>query len=159
VTVAACTWAGARDAGFVFDSRLLVLENPVLRSATRDIVRFLLTHDYWQPRTTDGLYRPLSMLSYLAHTAVAGPPETAAPYVAVNVALHVCCALLLYALVWRAAGRIWAATMAAMLFVVHPATTEAVTNVVGRADVLATLGVLAGLLCWAIAPGRSAWRR
>jgi tetratricopeptide (TPR) repeat protein len=40
---------------------------------------------------------------------------------------------------------------------VHPLLTESVTNIVGRADLLAAFGVLAGLLCYvksATAPGR-----
>jgi tetratricopeptide (TPR) repeat protein len=157
--VATVTWSGAREAGFVFDSRLLVLENPILQTAARENVRFLLTHDYWQPRKTDGLYRPLTMLSYLLHTAFVGHGGRAAGYVVENVVLHVACALLLYALVWRTARRPWAALVAALLFVVHPVTTEAVTNVVGRADVLAALGVLGGLLCWSAATTRRGWRR
>jgi len=157
--VATVTWSGAREAGFVFDSRLLVLENPILQTAARENVRFLLTHDYWQPRDTDGLYRPLTMLSYLLHTAFVGHGGRAAGYVVENVVLHVACALLLYALVWRAARRPWAALVAALLFVVHPVTTEAVTNVVGRADVLAALGVLGGLLCWSAATTRQGLRR
>src|SRR5262249_39462106 len=82
-----------------------------------------------------------------------------AGYVVENVVLHVACALLLYALVWRTARRPWAALVAALLFVVHPVTTEAVTNVVGRADVLAAFGVLGGLLCWSAATTRRGWRR
>jgi tetratricopeptide (TPR) repeat protein len=37
----------------------------------------------------------------------------------------------------------------AALWAVHPVLTESVTNIVGRADLLAAFGVLAGLLCYA----------
>ena len=46
------------------------------------------------------------------------------------------------------------AAVAAALWSVHPVLTESVTNVVGRADLLAGFGVLAGLLCHIYA-GRS----
>jgi hypothetical protein len=47
----------------------------------------------------------------------------------------------------------------AAIWAVHPVLTESVTNIVGRADLLAAFGVLAGLLCYAraiTARGRSA---
>ncbi len=45
----------------------------------------------------------------------------------------------------------------AAIWGLHPLLTESVTNIVGRADLLAAFGVLSGLLCyvrWASAPGR-----
>ncbi len=144
-------YAGAPPATFVFDARVLVGENPILRQATGANVLYLLTHDYWQPIATGGVYRPLTMLSFLADYAVLGHAEHAAPYVVENVALHCACAALVYALVWRLGRRVWAATVAALLFALHPIATEAVTNVVGRADLLATLGVLGALVAWSAA--------
>ena len=41
----------------------------------------------------------------------------------------------------------WTAALAAAIFVVHPVETESVTNIVGRADELASLALLAGLWC------------
>jgi tetratricopeptide (TPR) repeat protein len=143
------TYANARHAGFVFDGRVLVLENPIVHRATWENVRFLLTHDYWQPMGADALYRPLTVLTYLVDWTVLGHADRAVGYVAENVGLHLACAALVYALVWRLARRRWPATVAALIFGVHPLTTEAVTNVVGRADLLASLGVLAGVLAWA----------
>lgn len=46
-------------------------------------------------------------------------------------------------------GHTQAALLAAVLFAVHPIHTEAVTNVVGRAELLAALGVLVSLLAFA----------
>jgi tetratricopeptide (TPR) repeat protein len=74
--------------------------------------------------------------------------------------------LLLHALnvwlVWKLAARLLssrAAWFAAALFAVHPIATEAVDNVVGRADLLAALAVLAGLLIYGRATAQSGARR
>ena len=52
------------------------------------------------------------------------------------------------AIVRRLTGRPWLALLAAAIFTVHPAETESVTNVVGRADELATLWILTGFWCY-----------
>jgi hypothetical protein len=44
----------------------------------------------------------------------------------------------------RLFGDIWRALALAALWGLHPVPTESVTNVVGRADLLAAFGVLAG---------------
>jgi tetratricopeptide (TPR) repeat protein len=108
---------------------------------------------------TDGLYRPLTMLSYLADRHLLGFGERPGGYVRENVALHFGCALLVYALLWRLLRSHWTAGTAAALFAVHPVTTEVVTNVVGRADLLAAVGVLAGMLAWAHGRDASGGRR
>jgi tetratricopeptide (TPR) repeat protein len=142
-------YAGSFGGGFVLDSRVLILENPILRAASPANVRYLLTHDYWQPMASDGLYRPLTTLSFLLNYAVFGNGDRPFGYHAVNLALHLGCAGLVYALVWTLVESVWPAAVAAAVFGLHPVATEAVTNIVGRADLLATLGVLGGLLCHA----------
>ena len=69
---------------------------------------------------------------------------------------------LTYALGMLTFGEAMPAWALAAIWGLHPLLTESVTNVVGRADLLAAFGVLAGLLCHAqaaSAPGRrrSAW--
>src|SRR5262249_48161724 len=56
--------------------------------------------------------------------------------------------------------RLDVAVLTACLFAVHPVNTEAVTNVVGRADLLSTLCILLGGWCYlrAALPGSSKWR-
>jgi tetratricopeptide (TPR) repeat protein len=142
-------YAGAPTPTLVVDAQLLVVDNPSVHEATAANLAYVLTHDYWRPLATGGVYRPLTMLSFLVDYAVLGHGARATGYIVENIALHCTCAVLLYALVWQLAGRVWPATVAALLFGVHPVTTEAVTNVVGRADLLAAAGVLAGILCWA----------
>jgi hypothetical protein len=45
-------------------------------------------------------------------------------------------------------GEAWPSFAMAALWALHPILTESVTNVAGRADLLAAFGVLAGLLCY-----------
>ena len=145
------------DGDFVVDARALVLENPRLREATLDNVVFLATHDYWQPMATDGLYRPVTTLSFLVDHAVLGDGDRPRGYHVTNLVLHLACVALVWALVRRLGGRAWPALVAAAIVGLHPIVTEAVTNVVGRADLLATLGMLVALLCHARGPARGGW--
>jgi len=131
----------------VLDARPLILENPALRAATLANVRTLVSTPYWHPLANDGLYRPLTTLSYFLNYAVLGNAGRPFGYHVVNLVLHLVCVALVYALVRATVGRTLPALLAAALFGLHPVTTEAVANVVGRADVLAALGVVGGLLC------------
>src|ERR1035438_8783032 len=47
----------------------------------------------------------------------------------------------------------------AALWALHPLLTESVTNVVGRADLLASFGVLAGLVCYTRSVVANGWRQ
>jgi protein O-mannosyl-transferase len=151
--------ASSLRTGLVLDARVLVAENPVLRRVTAANLGFILTHDYWQPMSTDGLYRPITILSYLFNYTVLGNADRPLGYHVVNLLLHVACVGLVYALVWHLVRRRWPAVVAAALFGLHPVTTEAVTYVVGRADLLAATGVLGGLLCHARAAASAGRRR
>ncbi|MGH7786015.1 MAG: tetratricopeptide repeat protein [Candidatus Binatia bacterium] len=153
-------YANSFSTGFALDNRAIILDNPHLRAATAANVATLLTHDYWHPAAVNGLYRPLATLSYLFNYSVLGNGERPAGYHAVNLLLHVACAALVYALILQLGQAPLAAGLAAALFGLHPVATEAVTNIVGRADLLAALAVLAGLLCHVratTARGAAAW--
>jgi tetratricopeptide (TPR) repeat protein len=100
---------------------------------------------------TTGLYRPLTTFSYLLNYAVFGNGPHPAGYHWVNFALHAVNIALVYLLglfvfqETRLKERL--ALALAAVWAVHPVLTESVTNIVGRADLLAAFGVLAGLLC------------
>ena len=107
VVAAAVAYMNAAGGALVFDAKVIVGENPALRTWSAESVRYLFTPDYWQPMATDGLYRPLTTLSFLIDRAILGHGDVASGYVVENVALHALCAMLVYALVWRAAHRRW----------------------------------------------------
>jgi len=126
-------------AGFAFDDVFIIRDNPAVQ--IQPAVELLA---YVYPE--GALYRPLTMLTYAANATLSPQPFG---FHLVNLALHaaVSCAVLLLAL--PLLGSPLAAVGAALVFAVHPVHTEAVTNVVGRAELLAALGVLAALLAFA----------
>jgi protein O-mannosyl-transferase len=65
---------------------------------------------------------------------------------------------LVYALGILLLGDSMLALALAALWGLHPLLTESVTNIVGRADLLAASGVLAGLLCYLTATKFTGWR-
>jgi hypothetical protein len=67
--------------------------------------------------------------------------------------------LLVYLLGWLLLREFRLAMALAAVWGLHPVLTESVTNVVGRADLLATFGTLGGLLCHVKATSASGWRR
>ncbi len=89
------------------------------------------------------LYRPFSVLTFALNEALT--PGNAAAFHIVNVALHAIVTLLVF---WLAIHLFDAqvATTAASLFAIHPIHTEAVTSIVGRAELLAALFGLIALL-------------
>ena len=130
---------------FVYDDHAIIEQNPVVSPATPWWAS--LTESYWPEPHAAGLYRPVTTLTYRLQRSVW--PTAALPFHAVNLLLHAAASLL----VWRVMARLWAAraTLAvavALLFAVHPLHSEAVANVVGRAELLAATGGLGAYLLW-----------
>ena len=92
------------------------------------------------------LYRPVTTFSYLLNYSVFGNADRPAGYHVVNWLLHTANVWLVFGLAVRIGRRFWPAAFAAALWAVHPLGTEAVTNIVGRADLLAAFGVLLSFL-------------
>ncbi len=137
--------------GFTYDDVAIARDNPRVRNLGD--MRAIWLSDWWQPQTIDAqiehryrdrLYRPLTLFTVALNYAVNGPAPRG--YHVFNVALHALACFL----VWRLARRLFqdeaVAALAAVVFAVHPVHAEAVANVVGRAEVLATIFLLAGLL-------------
>jgi hypothetical protein len=126
-------------------------EDPRIRAATPENIESILKGRYWYGDSgraaTTPWYRPLTTFSYLVNYAVLGNGPRPAGYHWVNLALHEVNVALVYALGVLVLGEIAPAWALAAIWGLHPLLTEAVTNIVGRADLLAAFGVLAGLLC------------
>jgi hypothetical protein len=146
--LALVAYSNSFGTGFPFDNGTIILKDARVHSSTPENLHLIWTQEYWYGSTTTGLYRPLTTLSYLFNYTVLGNRDHPAAYHVINFVLHAVNLLLVYILgliVFR--NRIAALSMAA-LWGVHPILTESVTNIVGRADLLAALGVLGGLLCY-----------
>lgn len=150
--LAVLPYGNALDGDFVFDDVGVIRDNPMIH---RDPPLQLFVTAY-EP---GALYRPLTMLTYVANARLDPGPRG---FHVVNIALHVAVSLAFYALALRLLGASFAAGAAAALFAVHPVHTEAVTGIVGRAELLAALASLLALLAFAhahVAAGarRTAW--
>lgn len=93
-----------------------------------------------------GHYRPLTYLTYWITLRAAGPSPVA--FHAVNLALHLAAIYLLLLLVRALTGDRHTALLAAGLFAIHPATSEAVLYASARATLLSSLGLLVALACY-----------
>jgi len=158
----AVAYSDSWRAGLIFDNTFIIVNDPRVHQASLHNAGEILTGDYWYTRSVSGLYRPLTSLTYLFNYAVLGNGPRPAGYHAINLSLHLINIALAYALGLLIFGEIDLAWALAALWGVHPVLTESVTNIVGRADLLAAFGVLAGLLCYvksasASARARGAW--
>jgi tetratricopeptide (TPR) repeat protein len=152
-------YANSLGSGFTLDNRFLILNDARVHSVSEQHLRDILERGYWWPTVEGGLYRPLTTLSFLLNYAVLGDFDQPAGYHWVNLLLHVAAAFLVYMLALLLVRQYWPAFFAAALWALHPVATEAVTNIVGRADELAALGVLAALLLYVRAARETGRRR
>jgi hypothetical protein len=69
-------YANSFGLGLPIDSRTIITEDTRIGDASLDHVRLILTTDYWWPRASDRLYRPLTILSYLFNCSILGIEHT-----------------------------------------------------------------------------------
>src|SRR6266699_7103662 len=136
LAVAACAvmvHIGALWNQFAMDDRLIVVFNPMVHSISG--VWGAFAAPYWPANLGGLVYRPLPIASYAIDTQL----HSAAWFHAVNLVLHagVAVAVTMLARRWASAT---AAMAAGLIFAVHPVHVEVVASIVGRADLMATLG-------------------
>lgn len=103
-------------------------------------------HRFWTEPYNDGvdnLYRPLTSSTYLIQVLIHG--KIAWPFHLVNILLHAVVSCMVARLGEKLSGKT-VGFVAGLLFAVHPIHTEAVANIVGRAELLCALGTLAAML-------------
>jgi len=144
--------------GFVLDNKGLLLD-PRIREVTPENTALILKHTYWWPTGEAGLYRPFTTFSYLFNYAILGDGDQPAGYHSLNLVLHLGNVLLAYVLALRLIRRVWPSVFIAALWAVHPAATESVTNIVGRADLLAAMAVLSGFWMYLKSTEAKGWAR
>jgi protein O-mannosyl-transferase len=157
-------YSNSFDAGFVYDNESAILEDARVHQANLQSVHRILTEGYWVSQPSTDLYRPVTTLSYLLNYAVLGNGTNPAGYHWVNLVLHAANVSLVYALgilifaELTIDGPALALALAAV-WGLHPLLTEGVTNIVGRADLLAVFGILTGLICHFRATFGTGWRK
>ena len=139
--VAALVFANAVGNGFVLDDRGIIVGNPLVTSPATAWRAFGLP--YWPAELGGGQYRPLGILSFALDWLLSG--GDARWFHAVNVLWHVAATVLVWLLAVELLAPV-AAAFAAIVFALHPVHVEAVSNVVGRLEPMATVFVLLALL-------------
>jgi tetratricopeptide (TPR) repeat protein len=146
IGVAYLAYANSFHAPLLLDNDEIVLKDVRIHAVTPVQLHRILTQQYWAT-ANNGLYRPLTTLSFLFNYAILGYGEDPYGYHWFNFILHAVNMALVYALGLALFRRIPAALLLSALWGLHPVLTESVTNIVGRADMLAAFSVLAALQC------------
>ena len=147
VTVA--VYSRSFDGPFIYDDLSAIVKNPHTRAL------WPLTTALTAPPRNAATARPVVALSLAINYQISGLKVWS--YHALNLLLHVVCALLLMALVYRTLGRPdippWLAQhrgglamTVALLWAVHPLNSEAVVYVIQRTELLVSLFCLLTLM-------------
>ena len=140
---AGLVYAGAYRNRWAMDDKPLVAENPAAHSVGAALDAAF--EPYWPPSAgvSGGLHRPFVTLTYAVDWTISGG-SPAWLHIS-NVLMHMAATVLvlLVACRWLPVAGAFAA---ALVFAVHPVHVEAVANVVGRAEILAAIWLLAAVL-------------
>ena len=146
VIVAVLTYANALGHPLVMDDTTAIVENPTIHSFGASV--------RGGPAQSPTAGRPLVNMSFAANYMLGGVSPWG--YHAVNLGLHVACALLVYLLLrqlltfprlaeWSAGHDTGIAATAALLWTVHPLNSEVVNYAAQRSEELVALAFLATL--------------
>ena len=116
---------------FVFDDVAVVKNRGDLKDSSFFLNLFISPYHQNMPKT--GLYRPLTMASYSINHFLGG---SAAGFHAVNILIHALNSFLVFWLVSYFLKSKTVAYSSFLLFLTHPIHTEAITSIVGRAELL-----------------------
>jgi tetratricopeptide (TPR) repeat protein len=149
--LAVVAYANSLGDGFAYDDETILLQNPAVLEPFQG--RPVPWYEAWRrpywPDTNarsgqDVLYRPFTVQTFAWDMRFLGPNPRW--FHLVNVVLHALVALGAWWLGRRLCGSDIAGLVAGWIFAVHPMHTEAVTSIVGRAEVLATGGIVGAVL-------------
>ncbi|MDP3799934.1 MAG: hypothetical protein Q8Q90_00745, partial [bacterium] len=124
---------------FVFDDATVVQNRPDIKDAGNFFNLFI--SPYHQNTPKSGLYRPFTMATYSLNHNIFGSSPVG--FHIVNIVIHALNSFLVFWLInWLLKSRS-VAYISSLLFLLHPIHTEAVTSIVGRAELLAFFWSLA----------------
>jgi tetratricopeptide (TPR) repeat protein len=143
----------ALDNGFAYDDVAIIQLDQRVHSLAG--IPALFTQGYWAEAEL-ALYRPVTTMSFAVDWTISG--GNSAWFLFANALWHAIACVLVFMLLMRFAA-LPAALAGALLFAVHPVHVEAVANVVGRAEMIAAVFVLAAMLLWPAADAARPARR
>ncbi len=133
---------------FLFDDIVIVKTNPLIKSLSNVPTFFktdIFAHDAVSGRLSSS-YRPLQTVSYAVDSFVWGNDPRG--FHLTNILIHIANALLVFFLLRKIFGDQFFAFFVALLFGIHPANTQSVSYISGRADLISTTFVLAALFTY-----------
>ncbi len=144
VVLGAFTYSFNLQNPLFWDDTDWIVNNPSLHALSWENIKFIFTRDALAGiGQVSNYYRPFLFLTFLVNYIISGISPL--PYHVVNNGLHIASGLLVFALLQRWLKSKRAAFLAALLFIIHPLQTEAVTYVAGRGDPLALFFMLIGI--------------
>ena len=136
-------YANSLTGKFIWDDEYLVANNFYITSFKN--LPMIFTKDIGLGAFTQyGSYRPFQMLTYMIDYSVWGLNVTG--YHLTNTLLHILVALAVYWLITILFNKRTISFFTAILYVIHPVHTEAVSYISGRADSLAALFMLLSII-------------
>jgi protein O-mannosyl-transferase len=159
LVVILCVYSNSFRAGFPLDNDPLILQDSRVHAVTSENISQIVNRPAWIMPPEKGLYRPLTTLTYLFNYAALGNADRPFGYHVINFLIHFANVLLCYALALSVLRKLWPAIFIAAIWAVHPVLTESVTNIIGRADLLAAFGVLGALWMYRISRESTGARR
>ncbi len=135
IILTALSYFNTLNNSFVYDDNTYVVENRQIRSASNILKAFISS--YPPDAKGQGLYRPLVTISYIFDYAVWGLNPKG--FHLTNLILHIITSIIIYLLALEIIKTQWPSAVVGIVFALHPVHTEAVTWVVGRAEVMAGL--------------------
>lgn len=127
--------------GFVQDDRAIIASNPAAHSIGAALGA--LGEPYWPRGSGAGLYRPMTILSYAIDWTIGGGRP--GWFHIMNALWHGLATVFFVLVVGRWLPPV-AAAGAGLLFAWHPVHVEAVASLVGRAELLAAVGILGAVV-------------
>nr|XP_012324793.1 transmembrane and TPR repeat-containing protein 3 [Aotus nancymaae]XP_012324794.1 transmembrane and TPR repeat-containing protein 3 [Aotus nancymaae] len=149
--VTACYW-NSLFCGFVFDDVSAILDNKDLHPSTP--LKTLFQNDFWgtpmSEERSHKSYRPLTVLTFRLNYLLSELKPMS--YHLLNMIFHAVVSVI-FLKVCKLFLDNKSSVIASLLFAVHPVHTEAVTGVVGRAELLSSIFFLAAFLSYTRSKG------
>ena len=154
LVVAVGTFANSALNCFAYDDDAIIVRHSVV---TEGRAVDALTSPYWPGVVSGtGLYRPVTLSSFALEWRLWN--GHLAGFHLVNICVHVAVSLMVFLLILEMSATL-PALVGGLLFAAHPVHSEAVANVVGRAELYSALFVLGACLLFRKGRGLSPFRR